>query len=197
MRQTRTGIVALCCLSLSGCYAEREALSPHEGSAANSSGNLNFDAYEPPPDSPPTAAIGPQTLRPSQYYWRIDGRMQEEAPKSDAAVAVNDITRAHWNQPHIDIGTSQRPLRARLVTYQLTKAGGVPASDDGRAIDCEKSQQSCSLDQKKGRIFVRTGLDLNEFTVATLTMEFATLESLDLSEGVRSYVVSWVIRGDS
>ncbi|GGB64999.1 hypothetical protein GCM10011314_00280 [Knoellia flava] len=88
--------------------------------------------------------------------------MQEEAPKSDAAVAVNDITRAHWNQPHIDIGTSQRPLRARLVTYQLLKAGGVPAS-----------------------------------TVATLTMEFATLESLDLSEGVRSYVVSWVIRGDS
>lgn len=191
---------AACMLSVGGCTpspgpnASSELMASAPASAGEKTESLALTPYSEPPKEPPSASLKGQRLKPSQVVWRIDGHMQSIAPKSDSDVVINGVSPENWRSPVVVLSTANAPLRARLVTYRLPRPGGLPSSDDGHAVDCEKRGQSCRLEMSGDSFSVVSGITMDPLTMATLTLEYPTLAPEDVRSGVRSYFVSWVLR---
>lgn len=150
--------------------------------------------YHRPPEQLPIARISELQLQPSQYFWRLDGKLESLSPLEASDVRINDLPSNLWISPTVAIDAEVRPLRAQLTYYALQEPGSIPKTDRGEVSNCDSVTNACSMVMTSRGTEIRINRTFDNLTLELLTLEYSTLESVDQSSGVSSYRISWVLR---
>lgn len=150
-----------------------------------------FKVYEPPPNAFPKAHLGQSELVMASAFWRIDGELIDFSPR-DGKVKRNALSRNEYYLP-ICIKTDVEPYLTEIRYYRDLDSQGIPKSNvPDESFECNTPNKFCSYVFRDGEVILHLNRDYLKSGVLVLELSFATVESVDIEDGINHYVASWV-----